>query len=341
VSWLYHAPALEHLERLGLVSVVGIFDPDDAAVTRMARRFPKAVRMTSALDLTGARLAIIASPPACHATQTIHALRAGVAVLCEKPLAASIADARAMIAAQQETGGVLAVNFVRRWLPAVHTVRSVLRANLLGAVRRVSCFEGGPFRWPARSAFFFQQSGGGGVLADIGVHVFDLLVSWFGMPSDLEYEDDAIGGVEANCRFRLSYDSDLEIMGRLSRDWELPNAYDFECSRGRMRWTVADADRVEVRLLNSDELLVLASRHIEHSVHGQVFPSSFERCFVHQIVNVIDGADGTASLVAPADDGLTAMRLIAQCYTERRPMRMEWLSDVERRNLPMPAALGS
>jgi predicted dehydrogenase len=68
----------------------------------------------------------------------------------------------------------------------------------------VEAFEGGQFDWPVRSTGYFTRAqSGGGVLQDIGTHVLDLLAWWFGEPEALLYEDDAMGGVEANCRIRV------------------------------------------------------------------------------------------------------------------------------------------
>ncbi len=332
VARIYYAPALEFLEERGRIRVVRVFDPDSAAMNQLARRFSTAKPLLRIQDLTDVRLAIVASPPRFHSSQAIQALQSGAAVLCEKPLAHSIPDAEAMVATARETGGVLAVGFVRRWLPAVQTIRMVLKAGLLGSLSCVSCFEGASFQWPARSRFFFQPSEGGGVLADTGPHVFDLFLWWFGWPTTVEYEDDALGGVEANCRFRLSYGSEFQVTGRLSRDWEVTNAYYLEGSKGWLRWKVAEPEQVEMGVHGSVEKIVLRREDSDCTLRP-----TFESGFIRQITNVIECSEGRANVVASADDGLAAMRLAARCCDVRKPMRMGWLTDEERRAMSTPA----
>src|SRR5438552_10737474 len=112
---------------------------------------------------------------------------------------------------------------------------------LIGPLRSIFCFEGGPFDWPVASYRYFSRSeAGGGVLLDIGTHCLDLLIWWFGMPSDITYVDDSMGGIEANCFLVLQY-ADFEARIRLSRDWGQPNLYRLEGDHGSISWTVNDA----------------------------------------------------------------------------------------------------
>jgi 1,5-anhydro-D-fructose reductase (1,5-anhydro-D-mannitol-forming) len=67
-----------------------------------------------------------------HAAETIVAVDAGRHVLCEKPLALTVADARAMVDAAARAGLVLATNHGRRNDPAVRAARDLVRAGALG-----------------------------------------------------------------------------------------------------------------------------------------------------------------------------------------------------------------
>jgi len=59
--------------------------------------------------------------------------------------------------------------------------------------------------WKVASDFMFRKEAGGGVLADTGAHLLDLLLWWLGDYESVEYCDDAVGGVEADCE--LSYEA--------------------------------------------------------------------------------------------------------------------------------------
>ncbi|NOH01804.1 MAG: Gfo/Idh/MocA family oxidoreductase [Chloroflexi bacterium] len=94
VSKLYYVPALKQLESLRQVQVAALFDPDPANLAQIHQEFPGAAQVRDFDELTGLGLdlAIVASPPQYHAGQTIHLLQAGWPVLCEKPMALSVAE---------------------------------------------------------------------------------------------------------------------------------------------------------------------------------------------------------------------------------------------------------
>ncbi len=124
----------------------------------------------------------VAGPVAQHADVAIAAARRGLHVLCEKPLAASLDEARAVVAAIEEAGVVGAVNFGRRMQQT--RARLLERvAEVLGNPRMVSISlvhddhaEPGsrPFTWVQDKAM------AGGRLQGYGVHDLDLLLEAFG-----------------------------------------------------------------------------------------------------------------------------------------------------------------
>jgi predicted dehydrogenase len=89
----------------------------------------------------------VCTPGSSHAEISIAALEAGRHVLCEKPLANTVEEARAMAAAAERaaTGGVRAmVGFNFRRVPAVALARELVAAGRLGAIRHVRAAY-----WPA------------------------------------------------------------------------------------------------------------------------------------------------------------------------------------------------
>ena len=248
VTELYYAPALRVLEREGVVQVSALFDPDAECVARIGAKFPAASRERNFDDvLQGeATLIVIASPPAYHAEQVIRSVQSGKAVLCEKPLATTLADGYRIVDAAQKTGSILAVGLVRRLFPATQIIKSVLATHMLGTLRAFQCFEGGTFQWPARSRTYFDRTvTGGGVLQDIRPHIFDLLSWWFGSPTVAKYQDNSMGGVEANCRIRLEYTNFAGDI-QLSRDWNRPNRFLFQGAHAWLAWDPNETDRVDI-----------------------------------------------------------------------------------------------
>ncbi len=71
-------------------------------------------------------------------------------------------------------------------------IADLLRRRVIGELISVDVFEGGPFDWPVSSPGYFSRAeSGGGVLRDLGPHVFDLLIGWLGEPQLVaRYADD-------------------------------------------------------------------------------------------------------------------------------------------------------
>jgi len=255
VTRLYYAPALAALAESGEIELAGVFDPDRPSAEAVARRLgARAVDGLDDLLAHGVELVIVASPPAAHAAQAIAAIESGADVLCEKPLAPTLVAAQAMVAAAERSSRCLSVGHVRRQFPATQAIRDILGSGLIGDIRAVTCFEGGPFDWPiAGPAYFSRAASGGGVLLDLGPHVFDLLTWWLGSPHGQSAEDDAMGGIEANCRVRLDYGSFAADI-RLSRDWARPNLYRFEGTKGRLEWVPNDAENLTIKWFDRPEV---------------------------------------------------------------------------------------
>ncbi len=333
VASCYYAPALAALEGEGVVRVAALLDPDPRGIDELRRAFPaaRAVDDVAGLGHERVELAIVASPPRLHAQQTIAALQAGVAVLCEKPMATTVAECDAMIAAADAARRLLAVGLYRRFLPAARTIAEVLRSGRLGRLRRFRCAEGGAFTWPVRSTAFFERAAGG-VLADVGVHVLDLLGSWLGRPARARYEDDAMGGVEANCRVELEYADGVAGEVRLSRDTPQPNRWVFECADGWLAWDVHHVDGLQIGLHGVELGFDAALRPIADTDAGPTLAGAspnFARSFVAQIRNVAAAVRRGAPPLVSGTDGRESVRLIDDCYARRTLMSMPWLGDAE------------
>jgi predicted dehydrogenase len=248
-------------------------------------------------------------------------------------MAASVADAERMIATARDGAGLLAVGLYRRFFPAADAIRGLIEMETLGVLRSFKIQEGGPFGWQAGSESFFRRdTTPGGVLYDTGVHTLDLLLWWLGEPSEILYEDDAMGGLEANCRVTLSYPSDCTGEVRLSRDWKTENCYVFCFEHGCVRWTVNDANHLEV-LVNGLAVSVRGAL-VQVSQRGgrlieQGPANSNAQSFIEQVRNVAAAKRGLEKLKVPGSEGIRALRLIDRCYRNRRMLRIPWLTPDE------------
>src|SRR2546426_11499220 len=117
----------------------------------------------------------VVTPPATHAEVALAALADGKAVFCEKPLAASLADAEKVAAAGGRTG----VNFSYRALPAFERFRELADEDLDVLWTVGSRLRPGPASWKD------DPKQGGGALAAYGVHALDYAV-WIHGPAQVE-----------------------------------------------------------------------------------------------------------------------------------------------------------
>jgi predicted dehydrogenase len=158
---------------------------------------------------------------------------------------------------------------------------------------------------------------------DVGVHALDLLGWWFGPCTALSYEDDAMGGVEADCRLTLAF-GEMEGELRLSRTWRRPNRYEIVGAAGRIAWTVDDPERLELQLGSS-----------QHRLKGVLYEpgrpaANFHQSMVEQFRAVTRAVAGAPAEFVSGADALPALELIERCYARRRLMPMGWLGAEER-----------
>lgn len=112
-------------------------------------------------------------PNHLHATWSIRALEAGKHVLCEKPLALSLAEVDAMLAASQTAGRVLAEAFMYRHHPQTKLIGDWVHSGRLGVVRQVRGVFTFPLQ-PRAGNVRLVPAYGGGCLWDVGVYPISL-----------------------------------------------------------------------------------------------------------------------------------------------------------------------
>jgi UDP-N-acetylglucosamine 3-dehydrogenase len=159
------------------VRLAGLVDRDTDAVAIGAA--PEVVRYD---DLTGLLAAeqvdavCVAVPTASHHSVALEALKAGLHVLVEKPIASTLEEADQLIAAADVAGVVLAVGHVERHNPVVHELRRLIADGTLGDVSSLLAqrLGGVPPRRPATN-----------VIVDLAVHDIDVMGYLMGQPPTL------------------------------------------------------------------------------------------------------------------------------------------------------------
>lgn len=201
------------------VQIAWVVDCDKSRAQDIATRFGVSRYAADYREIFGqAEAAIVATPPGTHAAICGDLLQHGIHVLCEKPLAPTAAEIERIIAARAAGGAQLAVAMVRRFGGSARLLKRLVAENFLGAIQRVDAEEGGKFGWPLRTGHIFQPTGSGGVIADAGSHILDLLL-WILDLEKIEIhscEDDSLGGVGVNSRVELSLErAGSRVSGRM------------------------------------------------------------------------------------------------------------------------------
>lgn len=180
--------ALAH-DRTAL-SIAGVWDPSPDAMERLARTLPEVARFATLEDLLAASDAVhIASPPVHHLQQLEACADAGVAALCEKPLAVDVASARATLDRVAAKNGRAAVNFPFASSFAVDQIDAWRSSGAIGAPRRLSivaAFAAWPRPWQMAAASWLSKRLDGGFTREVLSHFIFLTIRQFGVPKLIE-----------------------------------------------------------------------------------------------------------------------------------------------------------
>ncbi|RYG46585.1 Gfo/Idh/MocA family oxidoreductase [bacterium] len=187
---------------------IGVADENPGAARKTAEAGGvEALTVDEMLGRDDIEIVHLATPPFTHRDLVLKAIAAGKHVLCEKPLAVTLADGDEMVQAAQAADRLLAVNLIMRYNPLLEAVKRILDEDLLGRPIRATFenlatdFKLAPSHW------FWDPEKSGGIFVEHGVHFFDLF-EWFFGPVEVlaaqQSERPGSGVIEA-VRATLSY----------------------------------------------------------------------------------------------------------------------------------------
>jgi predicted dehydrogenase len=276
------------LSRLDGARLVGVTDPDRLRAESVARAAGCAV----AADLEelagrGAEAVSIAAPTALHHDLALACIRRGLHVLVEKPIAATTAEARAMVDAARAAGVTLMVGHVERFNPAVQTIKEALRGEdiLSIAITRI-----GPF--PPRMSNL-------GVVTDLAVHDIDL-IRWF-TDSEIVEAQSQISSANAACEdiAMLQFRTASGVLAQINTNWLTP--FKARTVHVATRRKYVDGDLLTRRVTERYDFRADSSYSVRHLAVAHTEPLRAELAeFVHAVRSgtppAVTGAEGVASL---------------------------------------------
>jgi predicted dehydrogenase len=273
-----HVPALLRLQ--DTISVRAVADVDADSARAVGSLFPNATVSPGALELIASPdidAVAILTPPATHTALVLHALRAGKHVFIEKPLAATVEDANAVVQAARESGCCAVAGHNLRFHRLVRRAADAVRSGALGRLTEIettwnSPAAGGP-QWQT------DRTLGGGVIFDLGVHHVDL--ARFLTSSEFDH-------------LSATIDSEARDDLRASASGVLANGVKFSA-----RWTKESHAAHTVRLVGT---LATAEFSMYSAISWRLTPAALTRrasdfasdCF-HAIRNRSSGGDSAES----------------------------------------------
>jgi len=291
------------------VQLVAVVDANAKRARQVAAEFGverSFKRLDDALAL-GADAVSVCTPNALHAAQSIAASRAAAHVLCEKPMAATVVEARAMIRAAKKARRQLMIAHNQRMAPAHVKAKEILTSGMVGEcfAFSTSFAHSGPEGWSVdkTKGFFFKKSQAVlGALGDLGVHKIDL-IRWL-----LDDEIVRVGAmygtqVKVNCGVDDTAFATLKMaggaMGQMYAGWgytppRSANATILHCTRGRIEISANPDFPVVVCRAGGERICIQPAANKRGSGIIDAFVDSIRS----RRTNPIPGEQGARSLAA-------------------------------------------
>jgi len=169
----------------------------------------------------------ICTPNSLHYPQTMAAIKAGLHVLCDKPMAATLPEATRMIEAAKRADKVLQINQSLRYSPPYVAMADLVRKGKIGEVMHVRCLRTSgttPDKsWSPGAKWFVSQAFQGGLILDIAIHMADLM-KW--LVGDVDriaaLVDTRTKGIDVPDNVRALFRFENGASGTLELSWTFP-----------------------------------------------------------------------------------------------------------------------
>jgi len=329
--------------------VAAVWDIDCPKAATLAAKAPGARAACDLDDLLAdprVNAVIVATPNDTHAEIACRAIAAGKHVLLEKPMATSLAECDAIMAALARAKVRLQMGFVYRNAPAPRAVKAEIEAGRFGRIYHAKCSMYRRRGIPGLGGWFTTRArSGGGPLIDLGVHVIDQVLWLCGHPRamrasgatyatfgprmrDYVFEEmwagpprfDGVFDVEDHASALVRFEGGMTV--ELNVTWagnipdrQLPDGVTLFGERAGCRFTLL-GDEVVIATEAGDTLV---DRRLEFDA-----TRALDRAFEDQLRSLERSVDGRSAPAASAADGRAVQAIIdaidrssrAQCEVE-------------------------
>ena len=271
---------------------------------------------------------IICTPNALHAPQTMEALKNGIHVLVEKPMALNAAEAKAVLALSELCRASLQVAHCLRFLPDVVALRDKIEVGVIGHIIRTRSVAA-HYNWGPSGWFTDPQLAGGGALIDMGIHAIDTVRCTLGDPRalsvfaniDTHYGDYA---VDDNGVIGISWSN--EVTSIVEFGWWYP--YDagvvanseYVASEGYARLLPSAIHRLDAKA-GQPKSVETVSSNIDD------IDRLFERMYRDQLAAFLHCIENGAAPMPGAREGFINMQIVDAAYESSRSGQVVWIEE--------------
>ena len=268
-------------------------------------------------------VAIITST-STHKQVVMDAAAGGKAIFCEKPMALSLADAYEMLHAVESAGVFFHVAFQRRFDTGYVAAKKKVDDGVIGDPVVIACISRDPFRPPLE---FCDPKMSGGLIADMGVHDFDLGRMFMGEVATVS----AVGGTLAYPEMKSVGDIDNALVNMVFENGSLGTV---QLSRNAVFgydirteiWGTKGS--LQIGYFRHTPVLVMTQEGITHDVVPH-FMQRFEGAYLTQIQDFVDRVRRAEAPSLTAADAIAAMRISLAATMSCREGRMVRVSEVD------------
>ncbi len=256
-----HVPGIQSTDA---GQIVALCDVDVKQAERLRNELVSDANIYESLDVMLASnidALCICTPNNFHYPMTLAALKAGMHVLCEKPMAAGLPEASEMISAAQKADRILHINQSLRYNPMYVTLAELIQQGEIGEILHLRCIRGTsntPNRaWSPGADWFVSSEAEGGLVFDIGVHMADLLQWYGGKVRDIRaYVDTRLPDIDVPDNVNALMRFHNGAVGVLELSWTLPtgaNLLEVYGTNGRIRCGFTEQPIELTRIPNDNE----------------------------------------------------------------------------------------
>lgn len=306
-------------------NIVAICDVDEVRLAAVGEEYPSAKRFTDYEEMfamPGLQAVSVALPNFLHAPATIAALRAGLHVLCEKPLAMNAAEAEEMVSTAKAVGRQIMVHFNTRFHESSRWARQIVDSGVVGPIyfgrtgwhrNRGIPGLGGWFTTKAKS--------GGGPLIDLGVHRLDLALWLMDYPEPASVSGACYSEIGREIAARQGKTFDVEDLAagfiRFKNGASLVLEASWASNTGKREdgFTTLMGTKGGLHLYNEAETYEFRARAyqeiggmlVEIAPKSRLSPLTAQAAFVNAILS-------NQPVPAPGEQGLQVMRILDALY---------------------------